>query len=773
MKCILLLISVLSLLTQSYSKSTDQSIKSTYPVLKHDSVNDLTPFDQLRGSPYKVGFNNRSITITTNSQSIKHSMDQPLTEEDVTYNVLLQSGSIHYPRSTPGMWPGLFKRAREGGLNTIQVYFFWNYNNENRYEYDFLTDNRNLGQFIEQAGEAGLFVNLRIGPFVCAEWTLGGIPQWVRDLGIPFRTNNSVWENEMEIITQYVVKYTEQYQAINGGPIILMQIENEYDNMEGSNAGNKEYLQWAANLTQKVAPDSVWVMCSSHDAPSFVINTCNGFYCDGWISGHRQNFPNQPSLWTEDWSGWFYAWGEAKPRRPAQDLAFAVARWMARGGAHHNYYMYQGGTTFGRWTGGPQDVTSYDYDAPLDEYGYPNEPKYSHVGKLHSVLDQYANAIIGNPIPVPVTVGQTGEIHVYGDCSVNQCLQFWSNWDVQNELKMSLNGQSYVLPAWSVWLIDGAKNQILYQTNMIDPSIKITDRKSHQQSIKADPDNIVYIEETIGIYDQSKSVSMTRTPEMLTFTHDKTDYLWHVQNVTLTDQQIKNGSIFLTLNNVNEFVFIFFGDDRELVSMGVNVGKSTYQISVQGFKAGQTYQLKLLVVTMGSANCCGGLEGFTRGIQGNVLIDNVAITHNTWQLLSFLQGERESYLNSTTVNWSTGQHAFKPLTWYKLSIKSPEPTTDDPSWQLDLAGMNKGQIWINGHAIGRYWLIEATQKCSDECDWRGNYGDSKCRYDCHEPSLRLYHVPRDWLMPVGELNEIVLLEEEGGDPATITLLQRN
>lgn len=112
---------------------------------------------------------------------------------------------------------------------------------------------------------------------VCAEWTLGGIPQWVRDLGIPFRTNNTVWEDEMSRITEYVVKYTEPYQAINGGPIILMQIENEYDNMEGSNAGNKEYLQWAANLTQKVAPQTTWVMCSSHDAPAFVVNTCNGF----------------------------------------------------------------------------------------------------------------------------------------------------------------------------------------------------------------------------------------------------------------------------------------------------------------------------------------------------------------------------------------------------------------------------------------------------------------------------------------------------------------
>jgi len=767
MKSFLLLLCVLSFASWALSRSV-------YPVLKHDQAKDLSPFDQLRGTPYTVGFNDRAITITTNSKSVKQSAGLPVDSEDVTYNVLLQSGSIHYPRSTPEMWPHLFKAARDGGLNTIQVYFFWNYNNEERYQYDFETENRNLGQFIQLAGDAGLFINLRIGPFVCAEWTLGGIPQWVRDLGIPFRTNNTVWEDEMTIITQYVVKYTEQYQAVNGGPIILMQIENEYDNMEGNDAGNKEYLQWAANLTQKVAPQVTWVMCSSHDAPSFVINTCNGFYCDNWISGHRQNFPNQPSLWTEDWSGWFYSWGQAKPSRPAQDLAFAVARWIARGGAHHNYYMYHGGTTFGRWTGGPQDITSYDYDAPLDEYGYPNEPKYSHTTALHNVFEQYADVIIGNPIPTPVTVGTTGEIHVYGDCS-DSCLIFFSNWDTANDLKMTYQSMTYTVPAWSVWVVDGTKQNVIFQTNTISPSIKVTDRKAFKQAVKADPADILFIDETVGIYDETKAVTMPRPPEMLGFTHDRTDYLWHVSNITLTDDQIANGTIHLTLNNVNEFVYVFFGPSRKLVAFGSDVNKATYAISVKGLKSGVVYPLNLLVVTMGSQNCCGGLEGFTRGIQGNVLVDGVTITHNPWQILGYLEGERSRYVNSTSAPWQAGQHVFTPFTWYKINIVTPKPVQSDlPSWQLDLVGMGKGQIWINGHAIGRYWLIEATQsQCPAECDWRGDYSDSKCRKDCNEPSLRLYHVPRSWLAPVGEANEIVVLEEQGGDPATITLLQRN
>ena len=288
------------------------------------------------------------------------------------------------------------------------MYVFWNYHEAEYRQYDFTTENRNLGQFLQAAADAGLFVNLRIGPFVCAEWTFGGLPTWLRN-GMHFRTNDTQWEYEMETFVTYLLRYVEPYLARNGGPIILAQIENEYDNMEGDNAGNKQYVQWCGALTQRMDIGIPWVMCSSHDAPAFIINTCNGFYCDAWIDQHENNFPNQPSLWTEDWSGWFYSWGEAKPARPAEDLAFAVARWILRGGvsskhtycvtalsclsvvccmfgrwcltrlvavsvfccvcvqAHHNYYMYHGGTTWGRNTGGPQDTTSYDYDAPIDE----------------------------------------------------------------------------------------------------------------------------------------------------------------------------------------------------------------------------------------------------------------------------------------------------------------------------------------------------------------------------------------------------------------------
>ncbi|XP_076952329.1 beta-galactosidase 6-like [Bidens hawaiensis] len=110
-----------------------------------------------------------------------------------------------------------------------------------------------------------------------------------------------------------------------------------------------------------------WVMCQQKDAPDPIIDTCNGFYCDGY----KPNSKNKPAMWTENWTGWFLSFGGVVPYRPVKDIAYAIACFYQRGGTFQNYYMYHGGSKFGRSTGGPFIATSYDYDAPLDEYGAP------------------------------------------------------------------------------------------------------------------------------------------------------------------------------------------------------------------------------------------------------------------------------------------------------------------------------------------------------------------------------------------------------------------
>ncbi|GKE30180.1 beta-galactosidase 3, partial [Tanacetum coccineum] len=161
-----------------------------------------------------------------------------------------------------------------------------------------------------------------------------------------------------------LMKYEELFEN-QGGPIILSQIENEYGALDKKfGAAGYNYMTWAAEMAVGLRTGVPWIMCKQEDAPDPIINTCNGFYCDAF----KPNRPYKPTIWSEAWTGWFTEFGGAIHKRPVQDLAFAVARFIQKGGSFVNYYMYHGGTNFGRTAGGPFITTSYDYDAPLDEY---------------------------------------------------------------------------------------------------------------------------------------------------------------------------------------------------------------------------------------------------------------------------------------------------------------------------------------------------------------------------------------------------------------------
>ncbi|KAF7104237.1 hypothetical protein CFC21_105145, partial [Triticum aestivum] len=197
--------------------------------------------------------------------------------------------------------------------------------------------------------------------------------------------------------------------ASQGGPIILSQIENEYGNIDWQygDAG-KSYMRWAAGMAVALDTGVPWVMCQQADAPAPLINTCNGFYCDQFTP----SLPSSPKLWTENWSGWFLSFGGAVPYRPTEDLAFAVARFYQRGGTLQNYYMYHGGTNFGRSSGGPFISTSYDYDAPIDEYGLVRQPKWGHLRDVHKAIKMCEPALIATN-PSYMSLGQNAEAHVY------------------------------------------------------------------------------------------------------------------------------------------------------------------------------------------------------------------------------------------------------------------------------------------------------------------------------------------------------------------------
>jgi beta-galactosidase len=170
----------------------------------------VADYDDLGGKPFTVTWDSRSMRLN----------DKP---------VLLQSGSIHYPRSTPAMWPGLFTEARANGLNTIEVYVFWNFHKRsNASAYDY-TGSGNVALFLQLAAQHNLFVIWRFGPYVCAEWADGGLPNWLREVpGMRTRSDNPEWYAAVTQWGRDHWKVIEPFLARNGGPIIMSQIENEY-----------------------------------------------------------------------------------------------------------------------------------------------------------------------------------------------------------------------------------------------------------------------------------------------------------------------------------------------------------------------------------------------------------------------------------------------------------------------------------------------------------------------------------------------------------------
>ncbi|KAE9456995.1 hypothetical protein C3L33_11095, partial [Rhododendron williamsianum] len=361
---------------------------------------------------------------------------------------ILISGSIHYPRSTPDMWEDLMQKAKDGGIDVIDTYVFWsghepspgNYNFEGSYD---------LVHFVKTAQKLGLYVMLRIGPYVCAEWNFGYSV-----------TLSIVLAAAMQKFTTKIVAMMKKRNLFEsqGGPIILSQIENEYGGVEKLlGAPGQAYMNWTASMAVGLDTGVPWVMCKQPDAPDPVINTFNGFYCDTF----SPNKPYKPTMWTEAWSGWFTEFGGPIHKRPVEDLAFAVARFILRGGSFVNYYMYHGGTNFGRTAGGPFITTSYDYDAPIDEYGLIRDPKYGHLKELHRAIKQCEQALVSSD-PNVTKFGPALQAHVFSGQGF--CSAFLSNSDTKSAAQVKFYNKKYKLPPWSISILPNCSSAPVFNT---------------------------------------------------------------------------------------------------------------------------------------------------------------------------------------------------------------------------------------------------------------------------------------------------------------------
>lgn len=201
---------------------------------------------------------------------------------------ILFSGSVHYTRSTPDMWPDILDKARRGGLNVIQTYVFWNAHEPEPGKFNF-QGNYDLVKFIRLVQAKGMFVTLRVGPFIQAEWNHGGLPYWLREVpGIIFRSDNEPYKFHMKAFVSKIIQMMkdEKLFAPQGGPIILAQIENEYNHIQlAYEEKGDSYVQWAANMAVATDIGVPWLMCKQRDAPDPVINACNGRHCGDTFAG--------------------------------------------------------------------------------------------------------------------------------------------------------------------------------------------------------------------------------------------------------------------------------------------------------------------------------------------------------------------------------------------------------------------------------------------------------------------------------------------------------
>lgn len=382
--------SVIAIMAPRLSAACAATLLSLYTALfvpRASAFDGVITYDSLGGAPYTVTYDNRSLFVNGN-RSLFHSF------------------GLHLTRSLPGAWPDLFAKAKADGYNMIQTYVFWNQmvpKPGDALNLVGFAGNGNLTAFLQAAKDAGLFVNLRIGPYVCAEWNFGGFPLWITD--VPFlvtRTSAPAWEKAMGTFFQQIVNLTRPFFADQGGPIAIAQVENELATTDDA------YVDWCGQLAAANEYGQAWVMCNGRSAPN-TINSCNGFSCTSFAEQNGQNgrvFIDQPGLWTEHWLAWYETWGDLIPESLdgggntlIEMNAFVWLQWMARGGSHHNLYMAFGGNNFGR-TQGAATQPWYYTEALIGSDGLAHEPMRSHFRNIQLALSAAAPTLLNWPAQV-------------------------------------------------------------------------------------------------------------------------------------------------------------------------------------------------------------------------------------------------------------------------------------------------------------------------------------------------------------------------------------
>lgn len=322
---------------------------------------------------------------------------------------IIKAAEVHYTRIPRPYWEHRIQMCKSLGMNTLCIYIFWNIHEQREGKFDF-DNNNDIAEFCRLAQKHGMYVIVRPGPYVCAEWEMGGLPWWLlKKTDIRLRERDPYFMERVKIFEQKVAEQLVPLSIENGGPIIMVQVENEY----GSYGEDKLYVSevrdilrevgwdktilfqcdWSSNFTKNGLDDLLWTM-----------NFGTGANVKAQFKKLQELRPSSPLMCSEYWSGWFDGWGRGHETRKASAMV-AGLKEMLDNQISFSLYMTHGGTSFGHWAGANSpgykpDCTSYDYDAPISESGSAT-PKYH---ELRNLLSQYTD---GHPLPeIPKSLPQ-------------------------------------------------------------------------------------------------------------------------------------------------------------------------------------------------------------------------------------------------------------------------------------------------------------------------------------------------------------------------------
>ena len=560
---------------------------------------------------------------------------------------VVKAAEIHYPRIPKPYWEHRIKMCKALGMNTVCIYIFWNIHEQREGEFDF-TGNNDVAEFCRLAQKNGMYVIVRPGPYVCAEWEMGGLPWWLlKKKDIRLRERDPYFMERVKMFEQKVGEQLAGLTIQNGGPIIMVQVENEY----GSYGEDKPYVSeirdclrgiygkelalfqcdWSSNFEKNGLDDLTWTM-----------NFGTGANINDQFRRLGELRPNAPKMCSEFWSGWFDKWGARHETRPAKDMVDGMDEMLSKG-ISFSLYMTHGGTSFGHWAGANSpgfapDVTSYDYDAPINEYGHAT-PKF---WELRKMMEKYND---GKALPaVPKDVAPIITVPKF---ELKEFSSIFNGEDSQFKLPIRKEGGVMTFEE-----MDMGWGSMLYTTTM--PEI----------------------------------------PAQSVITADFHDFA----------QVFINGKYIGKIDRV----------------------KNEKSLTLPPVKKGD--ELEILVEAMGRINFGRAIKDF-KGIVGEVAITaEVADIETTWKPQNWVKfGLPDSYEkaadafvhnNDYTKAENEGQRLGKKPQWNVdgLDLVSKRGyyrgyfnLTKVGDTFLNFETWGKGQVWVNGHALGRIWSIGPQQ----------------------------------------------------------------